>query len=333
MTTLPEKMRSALMKARYYERAKAQSAVQTYRCLVDEFGDSIPIATTQLVTNSTYHYRPNGDPPDEVLERGFPLDAFLLDDSVGWIKDPGTEVWFPFWSGGECADALASLLPGEPEPKTLKPAVRSSLAAAKILVERDYEKHRRALWTETCQSARRQYENEGFVVVRDLLDPLSLNAMRRFYQALLAKGDLPLGDEQVSGRYVLHSEVLASYLHPQLASLVGRIAGEPVKPSYVYFSSYRPGASLPKHTDRVQCEFSISFLADYDPDPAGPSGWPLFLDDRRRGVTSAADLAVGDALFYRGRELAHYRHPLPEGHRSTSLFFHYVRPDFNGDLW
>jgi hypothetical protein len=104
-----------------------------------------------------------------------------------------------------------------------------------------------------------------------------------------------------------------------------------VEPSYVYFASYQPGAALPRHVDREQCEFSISLLVDYEPDPDGPSGWPLCLENPSAPEAgTAADLGVGDALVYRGRELIHYRDPLPAGHQSTSLFFHYVRPDYAG---
>jgi hypothetical protein len=158
--------------------------------------------------------------------------------------------------------------------------------------------------------------------------------LRQYYRALVAGGSLPLGDSRVPDRYRLHSEVIASFLHPQLAPLVSRIAGEPVKPSYVYFASYRPGASLPRHVDREQCEFSISLLADYLPDPDGPCGWPLFMEHPRSPDTvGAVDLSIGDAVLYRGRELLHYRYALPEEHQSTSLFLHYVREDFAGDLW
>lgn len=335
MSSLPQKMRSALIRARYYERAKAHSRAQTYSCFLDEFPDTTAAAALdlELITNSSYHYQPDGQPPAEILQGEVPLDAFLGGHPLAWVKDAGTEIWLPFWARGEWAKALPSLRAGQPAPPELSPHVRRSLVAANILVASGAEDQRRAQWTDLCDTARSRYERDSYVVVSNLLHPLVLAAMRRFYRSLLTEGRLPLGDDQVSGRYVLHSEVLASYYHPQLATVVGRIAGEPVKPSYVYFASYKPGASLPKHVDREQCEFSISFLADYIPEPNGPSGWPLFLDNPRLHVTSAADLAVGDAVFYRGRELAHYRDPLPEGHRSTSLFFHYVRPDFTGELW
>ena len=86
--------------------------------------------------------------------------------------------------------------------------------------------------------------------------------------------------------------------------------------------------------DRPQCEFSISLLVDYSPEPDGACGWPLYLEDPRTPETiAAADLAVGDGVFYRGRAIFHYRDALPEGHQATLLFMNYVREDFDGRLW
>jgi hypothetical protein len=47
----------------------------------------------------------------------------------------------------------------------------------------------------------------------------------------------------------------------------------------------------------------------------------------------AADLALGDGAVYRGQEVFHYRHALPEGHQATLLFLNYVRKCFAGRLW
>src|SRR5262249_38214088 len=146
---------------------------------------------------------------------------------------------------------------------------------------------------------------------------------------LLAEGGVPLGDPRVATRYWIHDEFVASFLHQQLAAAVGRIVGEPMKPSFSYFASYQPGSTLPRHTDREQCEVTISLQVDYEPDPDGPSGWLLYVEDSRApdGFASV-DLGLGDAVCYRGRELTHYRDVLPAEHVSTSIFFCYVRMDF-----
>ncbi len=336
--------RDELVKALFLLKAKARRRTQAYSCFLDEQPSGLvprrvrpspnPSADyVDLIVNSRFRYQPGSDPPEEIQQRGLPLDCFLRGYPIAWIEDSGIGIWTPFWARGEWAEALPALRPGLTVPSGLRPAVLRTLAMADILVARDHEQARTAEWQGIFQAAQARYQANGYVVVRDLIHPLHLGAMRHYYRSLIEDGGLPLGDSQVAERYRIHSEILASFFHPQLANLVGRIAGEPVKPSYVYFASYLPGAALPRHTDREQCEFSISLLADYAPDPDGPSGWPLYMENPAAPeVVHAADLGIGDAVVYRGRELVHYRKPLPEGHRSTSLFLHYVRENYAGDV-
>jgi hypothetical protein len=69
---------------------------------------------------------------------------------------------------------------------------------------------------------------------------------------------------------------------------------------------------------------------DATPEPVRETAWPLRLRLPDRDV--AAYQAIGDALLYRGREIAHFRDPLPEGRTSIQLFFHYVDEGFSGRL-
>jgi hypothetical protein len=109
-----------------------------------------------------------------------------------------------------------------------------------------------------------------------------------------------------------------------------QVAGVRVKSSYTYTAVYVAGAELPKHIDRAQCEFSVSLAVDFEPEPSGPTLWPLCLESRGRVVRVFQSL--GDGLFYRGRILPHFRSPLPAGCRSTSVFLHYVDARFTGPL-
>jgi hypothetical protein len=154
--------------------------------------------------------------------------------------------------------------------------------------------------------------------------------MRRYYRRLIRQGRVALGDYQSARRYVAHNEPVARFFHLQLTGAVEQLVGEPVKPSYVYFASYQSGATLERHTDREQCEFSLTFCLDYSPEPETCTAWPIHLDAPRGRVTIKQ--ALGDALLYRGRELPHWRDRLPEGHTSTSIFFHYVPANFSGSL-
>lgn len=291
-------------------------------------------STTELIVNPSFYYQTDNDLPIELLNRISSCRAFLRDYPIAWVEDPGTKVMHPYWTRGEWSNVMKSFYPGRRAPSALDPAMLHTLATANILVPLDYEDSRREEWVRISNEAQGQFQRQGYVIVKNLLHVFQLGAIRDYSRALVASGRLPLGDGQVTLRYHRHREVLATFFHTQLTHLVSRIAGEPVKPSYVYFASYKPGAELAKHVDREQCEFSISLLVDFSPDPDGPSGWPLYLERPADvGNVRAADLGIGDALFYRGRELVHYRPPLPEGHTSTSFFLHYVRRDFTGRLW
>jgi len=154
--------------------------------------------------------------------------------------------------------------------------------------------------------------------------------LRRYYRYLVRTDRVRLGDDQSQRRYVAHNESVAQFFHHQLTKAVADLVGEPVKASYVYFSSYLGGADLEKHLDRPQCEFSLTLQLDYAPEPTGATPWPLYLDVPAGKVTVYQ--ALGDALLYRGHQIPHYRSPLREGHVSSHIFFHYVREGFEGAL-
>ena len=322
--------------------AKVRCRGHALSCFLDELdseliprrgGKASRAPQGELVVNSSFRYSPKGEFPSET-RRVPPMDGLLRGVPLAWVEDSGTGVWTPFGVRGEWVAVIASLRPSQAAPATLTPGIRGALIKAHVLVPQDRERERRRAWEEICREAGARFHRYGYAIIRDLIHPAYLGAMRRYYRGLVAEGQLPKGDEQVADRYRLQSEPAAMFLHPQLTDLVSQIAGEPVKPSYLYFASYPPGSALPRHVDRLQCEFSISLLTDYSPDPDGPSPWPLFLEHPRLpGGVVAADLGIGDAVFYRGRELVHYRDPLPEGHHSTSLFFHYLRKDFVGDTF
>jgi len=292
--------------------------------------------SSELIINSTFRFQSDGKRPTELRNgnlSGLWTKSFLPGHPLAWIKDPGTAVYTPFWARGELADLLRSFEAGKPAPSDLPKNARDLLEKANILVRPDYYETRKKQWERVCHELRAVFHSRKYVLVRDLLHPLQLDAIRRYYRKLLAAGTLPLGDKTVARRYSLHNEPLAAFFHGQLTDLVNRIAGEPVKPSYVFFAAYQPGAILKPHVDREQCQFSISFLADYTPEPNDISPWPLFVKPKgSRAAATPAHLGIGDGVVYKGCELLHYREALPENHFSTSLFFHYVPQNFQGEL-
>ena len=278
-----------------------------------------------LFVHPHYFFSHDGELPVDI-----DTNRFVLQGDMVWIKDAGNGAWLPFWLGPEFAALLSNAQPGAPAPSDLTSEAIGILRMAGVLVSQNHIAERCREWEEITSACRTKFQENGYAPVGLLIHPFHIAALRRYYRCLIRTGELRLGDEQSSLRYVAHNESVARFFHQQLTAAVAAIAGEPVKPSYVYLSSYQSGAVLEKHTDREQCEFSLTMCIDYTPEPRTAAPWPLHLYQPSGMVTVFQGL--GDALLYRGRQLPHSRETLPQGHTSTSIFFHYVREDFSGPV-
>jgi hypothetical protein len=258
-----------------------------------------------------------------------PTAGFALQDQMVWITDPATNALAPFWLGPELMAVLSAVQPGDCA-RTLSPPARRTLIMANLLLTDDYDSRRRQQWADIVSLVAPQFQSQGYAPVGRLLHPFHIAALRRYCRHQLRAGKLRLGDDQTPLRYVSHNDQVARFFHQQLTAAVSAFAGEPLKASYVYLASYQPGAILEKHTDREQCDFSLSLCLDYSPEPRNATPWPLHLHKKSGTVTVFQ--AIGDALLYRGCQLPHSRGPLPPGQTSTSIFFHFVREDFQGSL-
>ena len=247
-----------------------------------------------------------------------------------WVRDPANDALQPFWLGPELSTVLSEAKPGDPAPSLLSRESRRSLLMAKVLVPENYASVRRQQWAEIASVTGARFQSQGYAPVGQIIHPFHISALRRYYRHELRTGKLHLGDGQSPRRYIAYNDPVARFFHQQLTAAVSAFAGEPVKPSYVYLAAYQPGAILEKHTDREQCDFSVTLCLDYSPEPRNATPWPLRLHVKSGKV--AVFQAIGDALLYRGCQLPHSRDPLAEGHTSTSIFFHYVRQDFTGRL-
>ncbi len=275
--------------------------------------------------NPACFFTPHGELPTAAPRGGFATQGRMV-----WVRDPANDALQPFWLGPELTAMLSGAQPGDPAPSTLSPQARRILCMANVLATDDYASHRRKQWDKIVSVVGARFQSQGYAPVGWLIHPFHIAALRRYYRHQLRTGRLRLGDSQCPRRYVSDNDPVARFFHQQLTTAVAAFAGEPLKASYVYLASYQPGAILKKHTDREQCEFSVTLCLDYSPEPRNATPWPLYLHKNSGKVTVFQ--GIGDALLYRGCQLPHSREPLPEGHTSTSIFFHYVRKDFEGSL-
>lgn len=292
--------------------------------------DWVHLAGRPFFVNPGCHFSRNDDLPLEISVSQPDLSRFALRGDMIWLHDSGHVSLQPFWLGEELARTLRGVRPGDRAPVGLPSRAVDSLALANVLVDGDYFARRRREWRDLASRYQAAFQQDGYVPLGMLVHPFHIASLRRYYRNLLRAGKMRLGDDQSARRYVQHNESVASFFHHHITQSVCDIVGEAVKPSYCYFASYQPGATLKEHLDREQCEFSITLCLDYAPEPQSATPWPIHLRTKAGKVTVFQ--AIGDALLYRGRDLPHWRDALPAGHSSTSIFFHYVRENFAGKL-
>ena len=293
-----------------------------FACMLDDVESDLD-APRQTIVNPTLEFQTF----DLANFRTWMRDKHLSPHNPSvWVTDPVTDMRWGYWLSHEQAAIVANLNPGEPGNVSDR-TLRSKLYAAAILI--DGERIRKP-----CQLAdqAQEFASKGYTVVDNVMPAAQLRAFRSYYREYVGQGFMKFGDEQVPRRFSAHGEHVASMMQWNLLKVMQKIVGSDIRPTYTHSAVYVDEATLDPHVDREACEYSFSFQLDYVPEPHdGISPWPLYLsindlDDLNVDPTrdKAIHLANGSCLAYKGRELIHYRTALARGHRSTSLFFHYI---------
>ncbi len=333
---------AGLVGAASRQRYTAMLPPHEFHCLLDELPlhlvpghfldrqDGRDELSQPLFLNPLCSVLPAGEFPPELQAHRDLLQAFHLQSTVTWVRDPATNSLQPFWLGPQLETMLSQLSAGEPVSPSFPHELRFLLAKAGILTTVNHSERRLEEWSKVVKAGTQVFREKDYAPLSNLIHPFNLASLRRYYRYAIRRGAIRLGDEQSPRRYVAHNEPVARYFHHQIAKTVSAIVGQPVKPSYVYVASYLSGAELKEHIDREQCEFSVTLSLDFSPEPELATPWPIRLHTADGTVTIYQKL--GDGLVYRGTKVPHYRHLLAEGCTSTSIFFHYVPADFSGPL-
>ena len=151
---------------------------------------------------------------------------------------------------------------------------------------------------------------DGFTLLRDCLTPAMVDILAAYYRAEVDGGGARLSTGSVDRRH-LHNDPAGRVVQRALLPAVAALVGVPVKPSYSYASLYREGATLPVHTDRPQCQYTLSLLIDHQPVPAdGISPWALQVHARPDAEPVDCFQSLGGGILFRGCDLPHGRQPL-----------------------
>ena len=193
----------------------------------------------------------------------------------------------------------------------------------------------------TAKTNNSTFERQGYLVIRDLIDPKELycdvpNIRGQLtYFGSLDKVSHTSVENQVEGS-------LARYYYPpykesyfKVKKSLENIIDKALLPTYYYDRYYFPTQELKKHVDRDACEISVSIHISTNLNDK----WGFKLIDIE-GNEREIFLNPGDGLLYKGCELCHWRDPMPGKKRNRirkllrmnelyyhQIFMHYVLRD------
>lgn len=236
----------------------------------------------------------------------------------------------PYWLDPASAATIAALRDGRAGVDELPAGWADLLSAAGIVRSGESARAERARADALIAGASARLAADGYAALGGVVHPFHLGELRLHVRRLVRLGRMRNGDGQSSLRWTRHRDPGLGVFHRGLAGLVSAVAGEPVRPSYVYTAVYHDGAELPRHTDRPQCWYTLSVCIDCLPDPHIEVPWPLELDTPAGRVSGYQGL--GDGFLFTGMDIPHARPPLAAGLTVAAAFFHYVPESFDGPL-
>ncbi|HEV2802525.1 MAG TPA: hypothetical protein VGW12_18785 [Pyrinomonadaceae bacterium] len=273
-----------------------------------------------LELNPRVFLQTGDEPPAPLATRLAFLDHFSPRRPVAWVEDAATKALAPYWLGREETRACKELAAGNITPAGLDAHLAAHLAEARILIEPHAEAERARAWEHACADLRRDLQVEQHAVLRKIIHPLQLAALRRYFRALDAAGRLKASSNKhyAHRRRSVYDEETARFVQQQINALVSRITPAPVRASHCQVSVYQPGAFLRRHKDQPQYVWNLSLVLDAEPETEQEAAWPICIETE--GRTREVRLEIGDAVLYRGSELTHWRDVLPDDQSVTLLF-------------
>ncbi len=99
------------------------------------------------------------------------------------------------------------------------------------------------------------------VVVENVYNKEASELFIEYFSENIKKNAFMLGDKQAN-RYKAHNEPFCRFMHYEILPLIEKITNFKLEPTYTYLSCYKKGTDLPAHTDRPECEYTVSFIID-----------------------------------------------------------------------
>ena len=167
-----------------------------------------------------------------------------------------------------------------------------------------------------------QFAVQKYVHLKDFLAKESCAELTTELKRLVAE-QKTTQDAQCPKSQAVHGAMAFDKLLIDLLPHFEKASGKRLYPTYSYARLYAPDDELVIHTDRESCEISATLTLGFEGDV-----WAIYMGDEGKANPSRIEMAVGDAVLYRGMDKHHWRERYTEGKWQSQVFLHYV--DANG---
>jgi len=169
-----------------------------------------------------------------------------------------------------------------------------------------------------------EFKDNGYVHLKNVLDEQSCKNLTEYLKNL-DNQQQTIQDSQCPKSQAVHGAEQFDKLLEALVPYFEEKSGLKLYPTYSYARLYnQQGEELKNHRDRPACEISATITLGFEGDV-----WPIYMGDHEDKTDgSKIDMAIGDAVMYRGCDKYHWREPYVEGQWQAQVFLHYV--DQNG---
>ena len=163
-----------------------------------------------------------------------------------------------------------------------------------------------------------QFHDQGFEKWEKYIPSFFSHYLRNYF-SLRTDNEKFVGDDQAPNSHCIYGDPAFDMLMFMSTADIEKIVGKRLIPQYTYARIYKNGSDLKIHSDRPECEYSVTLSL------GGDSIWPISIKDYN-GNNNSVDLKEGDMMVYHGTELEHWRDRF-EGNLQYQLFMHYVDAD------
>jgi len=160
------------------------------------------------------------------------------------------------------------------------------------------------------------FESDGYLVVKNFLG--GCGDLYRY--TLENQHPVNIQERQVPNTPSYYNDKRMSKIHEDILPEVEKVVGLKLLKTYCYYRKYKLGDILKSHVDREACELSVTINI------GGSDEWPIWILTYQEEAKEII-LHQGDAMFYRGFDLRHWRGINRKAFDYSQLFLHYVDKD------